>query len=225
MRMIKTKMRMIKTKTKTINDLNNEIRDRIASIKINEDYQVIAYWICWFLCIVIILSTFITTPIRYSEEEPIYKVSYNRLYYYLTLGTLFLLCYYIYKARDRLPLITGEDIYIKAIPVVVLFLGFIVLNIYDSPGEKEDGSFNTPPSTLVKNKYVMIFQYVLLLLLLLTIIGLDINKSANGVNNVESFHLKRAAPALITVIVASFYLYNSVKYNVKRYNLPETWRK
>ena len=71
----------------------------------------------------------------------------------------------------------------------------------------------------------MIFQYSLLLLLLLTIIGLDIYKSADGFNNMEPFHLNRATPAFIAIILVAFFLYKSVKYNVKRYNLPETWRK
>ena len=208
-----------------LNNLNNEIRERIAGIKLNKNYQVIAFWITWFLSILLVLSTFITTPIRYSEEEPIYKVSYNRMHYYVTILMVVLSCLYVYKARKRNPLIYGEDIYTMGIPIAVLFLSFIIINIFDSPGESENGSFNTPPSTLVKNKKVMIFQYILLLILLIAMVILDLNKTANGLTNVESYHIKRTIPGLIVIIIVVYFLYNTVKYNVKKYNLPETWRK
>ena len=208
-----------------LNNLNNEIRERIASIKLNDDYRVIAFWICWGLSVIILLSTFITTPIRYSEKEPVYKLSYNRLYYYVTIILISTISIYVYKGRERLPLIYGEDLYIKVIPVVVLFLSLIVINIFDSPGEKEDGSFNTPPSTLVKDKRVMITQYVLLILLLVGMIVCDLMKSGNGFSDIESHHIKKTIPVLIVIIVVGYLLYNSVKYNVKRYDLPETWRK
>ena len=208
-----------------LNNLNNEIRERIASIKLNDDYRVIAFWICWGLSVIILLSTFITTPIRYSEKEPVYKLSYNRLYYYVTIILISTISIYVYKGRERLPLIYGEDLYIKVIPVVVLFLSLIVINIFDSPGEKEDGSFNTPPSTLVKDKRVMITQYVLLILLLVGMIVCDLMKSGNGFSDIESHHIKKTIPVLIVIIVVCYLLYNSVKYNVKRYDLPETWRK
>jgi hypothetical protein len=208
-----------------LNNLNNEIRERIASIKLNDDYRVIAFWICWGLSVIILLSTFITTPIRYSEKEQVYKLSYNRLYYYVTIILISTISIYVYKGRERLPLIYGEDLYIKVIPVVVLFLSLIVINIFDSPGEKEDGSFNTPPSTLVKDKRVMITQYVLLILLLFGMIVCDLMKSGNGFSDIESHHIKKTIPVLIVIIVVGYLLYNSVKYNVKRYDLPETWRK
>ena len=208
-----------------LNNLNNEIKERIASIKLNDDYRVIAFWICWGLSVIILLSTFITTPIRYSENEPIYKVSYNRLYFYLTIILISTISIYVYKGRNRLPLIYGEDLYIKVIPVIVLFLSLIVINIFDSPGEKEDGSFNTPPSTLVKDKRIMITQYVLLILLLFGMIGCDLIKSGDGFSNIEPHHIKRIVPVLIVILVVGYLLYNSVKYNVKRYDLPETWRK
>jgi len=208
----------------TLNNLNNEIRERIASIKLNDDKRVIAFWICWGLSVIILLSTFITTPIRYSEKEPVYKVSYNRLYFYLTIILISSISIYVYKGRERLPLIYGEDLYIKVIPVIVLFLSLIVINIYDSPGEKDDGSFNTPPSTLVKDKRVMITQYVLVILLLFGMIVCDLIKSGDGFSNIESHHIKRTIPVLIVIVVVGYLLYNSVKYNVKRYDLPETWR-
>ena len=221
----KNKNGLSNNNTNTLNNLNNEIRERIASIKLNDDKRVIAFWICWGLSVIILLSTFITTPIRYSEKEPIYKVSYNRLYYYLTIILISTISIYVYKGRERLPLIYGEDLYIKVIPVIVLFLSLIVINIYDSPGEKEDGSFNTPPSTLVKDKRVMITQYVLVILLLFGMIVCDLIKSGDGFSNIESHHIKRTIPVLIVILVVIYLLYNSVKYNVKRYDLPETWRK
>ena len=111
------------------------------------------------------------------------------------------------------------------IPIAIIFISVILVNIFDSSGEIEDGSFNTAPSIIVKNKNVMIFQYVLLILLILAIIILDINKSAKGIINIEPFHINRAMPAIITLVIVCFFLYNTVKYNVKRYNLPGTWKK
>jgi hypothetical protein len=208
-----------------LNNLNIEIQERIGRIKLNDDKRVIAFWICCGLSVILLLSTFITTPIRYSEKEAIYKLSYNKLYYYVTLLLITLISVYVYKGRGRLPLIYGEDMYIQIIPVVVLFLSLIVINIFDSPSEKEDGSFNTPPSTLVRDKRVMIAQYVLLILLLLGMVGLDLIKSGNGFSNIKPHHINRTLPVLIVILVVGYLLYNSVKYNVKRYDLPETWRK
>ena len=71
----------------------------------------------------------------------------------------------------------------------------------------------------------MITQYVLLILLLFGMIGCDLIKSGDGFSNIEPHHIKRIVPVLIVIIVVGYLLYNSVKYNVKRYDLPETWRK
>jgi hypothetical protein len=56
-------------------------------------------------------------------------------------------------------------------------------------------------------------------------IGCDLIKSGDGFSNIESHHIKRTLPVLIVILVVGYLLYNSVKYNVKRYDLPETWRK
>jgi hypothetical protein len=53
----------------------------------------------------------------------------------------------------------------------------------------------------------------------------DLMKSGNGFSDIESHHIKKTIPVLIVIIVVGYLLYNSVKYNVKRYDLPETWRK
>ena len=63
-----------------------------------------------------------------------------------------------------------------------------------------------------------------IILLLFGMIGCDLIKSGNGFSNRKSSY-KRTIPVLIVIIIVIYLLYNSVKYNVKRYDLPETWRK
>jgi len=91
--------------------------------------------------------------------------------------------------------------------------------------KKEDGSFNTAPNSLVKDDKIMMVQYVLAILLIIAMIVLDLYKSANGFSNIEPFHINRCGGVFVVLLVMGFFLYNTVKYNVKRYNLPETWRK
>ena len=35
----------------------------------------------------------------------------------------------------------------------------------------------------------------------------------------------RTIPGLIVILLVVYFMYNTLKYNVKKYNLPETWRK
>ena len=46
--------------------------------------------------VILLLTTYIKTPIRYSEEEAFYKTPYNPVYYYLYLLLLISVCYYGY---------------------------------------------------------------------------------------------------------------------------------
>ena len=196
----------------------------LESIRLTPNKIVITYWIVWLIVIVLLLSTFITTPIRYSEKEIVYNITYNRLYYYLYILLVGLVCVYGYMASKRLPLIRGEEMYLKVIPIVVFVFSLIIINIFDSSGVKEDGSFSTPPSTMVKNKLVMVFQYLLLIVGLLVLIGLDISNNVKYLSKLLFGHLFRSGYAIIVLIVSCYLLYNTIIYNVREYNIPNTWK-
>ena len=207
------------------NNLSNEVKERIANIKLNPNKTVISFWIIWLISVILLLSTFITTPIRYSEAKVIHKVTYNRFYYYLHVVLLALLCFYAYKIGDKMPLVKSEDIYQKIAPIAVFVLGFMVLNIYDSPSIKEDGSFSSAPSVLIKNKIGMIVHYVFMILSIITIIGLYLYYSSDSLLGYQTSYLITATPAILVFIVCLFLLYLTARYRVKKYNLPNTWRK
>ena len=134
------------------------------------------------------------------------------------------MCYYGYTSLDRLPLLYGIGIYLKIAPIVVFFLGLIIINIYDSPSVKEDGSFNTTPSNIIKNRLGMSIQYSFLLISIIGLIVLDLYKSS-GLLNIAPYHINRCWPVFIVLLVVGNLLYLTINYNVKKYNLPETWRK
>jgi hypothetical protein len=207
------------------NNLNNAALQRIDSIKLNTNPAVIGFWLIWIIAVFLLLSTYITTPIRYSEEFVVHTLTFNRFYYYLHIILLTLLCFYAYKSSGKLPLIKGDDIYQKVLPIVVFALGFLIINIFDSPGVKEDGSFNTPPSVIVKNKIGMIFHYIFLILCVGGIIFMDLKYSSGTMLGLQPYHINATLPALIVLVMCGYMLYNTARYYIKKYNLPNTWRK
>jgi hypothetical protein len=207
------------------NNLDNDVKERIASIKLNPNRSVLVFWIVWFIAIILLLSTFITSPIRYSEKMIVSKVSYNRFYYYLHVVLLALLCYYAYKSGGKMPLIKGDNVYQTVAPIAVFVLGFMVLNIFDSPGIKEDGSFNSAPSVLIKNKIGMIFHYSFLILAIIAIITLNLYYSSDSIIGLQEHHIVASIPSIIVVIMCIYMLYLTARYKVKKYELPNTWRK
>jgi hypothetical protein len=207
------------------NDLANNLKDKLENIKLTTNKKVIAYWVVWIIVIVLLLSTFITTPIRYSEKTLIYGITYNRLYYYLYVLLVGLICLYAYMASTRLPLIRGEDMYLKLIPIVIFVLALIVINIVDSKGESEDGSFSTPESTMVRNKSIMIFQLTLLIVGILVLMGLDVSNNVKDLSQLLFGHVYRSGYAIVALIASCYLMYNTIIYRVEKYNLPNTWKK
>jgi len=128
-------------------------------------------------------------------------------------------------ASNRLPLIRGEDLYLKLVPIVIFVFALIILNIFDSKGEREDGSFSTPSSFMVRNKSVMVFQYTLLLVGVLILMGLDISNTVKGLSQLLFGHLYRSGYAIVVLIVGCYLMHNTISYRVERYNLPNTWKK
>ena len=211
--------------SKSNNSTSNAIKERLENIKFTDNKAVISFWIFWFITVVLLLSTFITTPIRYSEESVVNKLNYNRLYYYLHCILLALLCFYAYKSSNKLELIKGEDIYQKILPIIVLLFGFLIINLFDSGGFKEDGSFNTAPSVIVKNKYGMIIHYLLLIIFLSLTILSHLRYNSETMFGLQSHHIYGVAPALIVGIFCIYLLYLTATYSLKKYKLPSTWRK
>ncbi len=207
------------------NELNNELRERIKALKLTTNNYVIAYWIVWFIAIVIILSSYITNPIRYSEERTFFNLTYNALYYYLFIVLFALICYYAYSASIRLPLIRGGDMYLKLVPLIIFFFGLMAINVSHSDPIKHDGSFNTAPSELVKDEKGMIAQFSLILISIVVICCLDVYKSAGALEKIQSFHIERCFLPFIGLLIVIYLLRNAVNYRVKKYNLPNTWSK
>ena len=207
------------------NELNNELRERIKALKLTTNNYVIAYWIVWFTAIVIILSSYITNPIRYSEERTFFNLTFNGLYYYFFIVLLALICYYAYSASLRLPLIRGGDMYLKLVPLIIFFFGLMAINVSHSDPIKDDGSFNTAPSELVKDEKGMIVQFSLILISIVAICCLDIYKSAGSLEKIQSFHIERCFLPFIGLLIVIYLLRNAVNYRVKKYNIPNTWSK
>jgi hypothetical protein len=209
----------------TANNLNNEVKERIASIKINTNKSVLVFWIMWLISVILLLSTYITSPIRYSKKRIFSYVSYNRFYYYLYVILLGLLCYFAYQSGEKMPLVKGEDVYQKVAPITVFILGFLVLNIFDEPGIKEDGSFNSAPSVLIKNKIGMLFHYIFLVLFLIGLIAINLYYSSDSFLGLQEYHIVACMPAIIVGVMCLYMLYLTARYRIKKYNLPNTWRK
>ena len=49
------------------NNTNNPLET--INISITDNKSVISFWILWFITVVLLLSTYITTPIRFSEKK------------------------------------------------------------------------------------------------------------------------------------------------------------
>ena len=138
---------------------------------------------------------------------------------------LALLCFYAYKSSNKLELIKGEDIYQKILPIIVFLFGFLIINLFDNKGSKEDGSFNTAPSIIVKNKYGMIIHYILLILFLSLTILSHLRYNSETMFGLQSYHIYGVAPGLIVGIFCIYLLYLTATYSLKKYKLPKTWRK
>ena len=179
----------------------------------------------WLISVILLLSTYITSPIRYSKKRVFSYVSYNRFYYYLHVILLGLLCYFAYQSGEKMPIIKGDDVYQKVAPIAVFVLGFLVLNIFDEPGIKEDGSFNSAPSVLIKNKIGMLFHYIFLVLFLIGVIAINLYYSSDSFLGLQEYHIVACMPVIIVGVMCLYMLYLTARYRVKKYNLPNTWRK
>jgi hypothetical protein len=128
----------------------------------------------------------------------------------------------------RHPLIKGDQMYNIMLLVILLVLGVFIINISYSPAIEEDGSFKTAPKTINKSRTPMIILYIIVILLISTMIGIDIY--SNPINplgllpydSIKNIFGLGASIALIGIV---YLLINTITYNVKKYNLPNTWSK
>lgn len=181
-------------------------------------------WIFLILLNIVILWSYIVTPIRYSNTKLFYLITANRLYYYLHILLLVCIFIYSYSISKRFPLFDSTNTYSLIGFGAILVIGIFVINIMDGPSIEDDGSFNTPPSSLYKFRWSLVPIYILMTILIMCVIGIEIINPPESpfVLSLTSF----SGGGIILVLIGGIYLLvSSIKYNVKKYNLPKTWSK
>ena len=191
------------------------------------DKRYLPFWILILLANVFIIWNYIITPIRFSEDKVEGVVTYNDLYYYLHIILLILVFLYAYGLRERFSLLIGDSTMIICGLVSILVLGIFAINIASQPPVKEDGVFKTAPKIIYKTKTKQSIIVAILLCLLLAIIGYDIYKRRNnplGLLPYKNLKNLYGIALLLSVCVVCYLLFNSVRYNISKYNLPKMWR-
>jgi len=101
----------------------------------------------------------------------------------------------------------------------------LIINLFESRGVKEDGTFKTAPDIIVKNKYAMLIHYVFLILFLIGTLVSHLKYNSETIMGIQSYHIYGIAPALIVGVFCLYLLYLTATYSLKKYQLPKTWRK
>ena len=203
---------------------NNNVLNTIQNIKINTTKLPI--WILLLLTNILLIWSYIVTPIRYSSEEFEGIISFNKLYYYLHIILLFTLFLYGYSLCLRQPLIKSNTSFNTLGLVIILVIGFVAINISYKAPIKEDGAYKTAPGSLYKSRRTMIAIHTILLLSLAGTMGLDIYyKNINPLGLIPYNKLKNmyGVCSIITLAGIVYLLFNSTKFNVRKYKLPKTW--
>ena len=203
---------------------NNNVLNIIQNIEFNTTKLPI--WILLLLTNILLIWSYIVTPIRYSSEKFENVITFNKLYYYLHIILLFTLGLYGYSLCLRQPLVKNNTSFNTLGVVIVLVIGFFAINIaYKSP-VKEDGAYKTAPGSLYKSRRMMIAIHTILLLSLAGTMGTDIYyKNINPLGLLPYNKLKNlyGVCSIITLAGIVYLLVNSTKYNVRKYKLPQTW--
>ena len=131
----------------------------------------------------------------------------------------------IYEARKkRFPLFDSTNSYTLIGFGAILVICIFVINIMDGSSIEEDGSFNTPPSSLYKFRLSIVPIYIPMMILITGVMVIELAKDLKrpfGLS-LNSF----SGGGIIIVLIGGLYLLvSSIKYNVKKYNLPKTWSK
>ena len=223
-----------KNNSKNNNNLNSftsifeEYREKLDDIMIVQDYFTIALWTILLIINIIVITSFIVNPIRYSSEKLENIVSYNKLYYYIHILLLVCLLLYGLRLNNKFPLIIGDKMY-NIFPLIIIFIiGWFIIAIFNSPPIKEDGSYKSSPKVIYKNKRNLIVTYTILLLFIIAIISIDVYKrkiNPLGLLPYNSINTLYGLAILIVLVGTIYLLINSIKYNIKKYNLPKTWNR
>ena len=212
----------------------NKQKQVVYGIKLNK--KSLHLWILLLLSNILIIWSFVVTPIRYSNvrvldlsnksksvednlESSIF--SFNNVYYYLHMILLLILFLYGWSLNSRIPLIVNNPTYTTIGLLFVTVIGLFVINMTSSKPQIENGSYHSAPKHIYKTNNKMIIIHTLLLLLVSSIIGIEIYKKPK---NPLGLHINLLGSTLIFVLIGSIYLLiNSIKYYVKKYKLPKTW--
>ena len=81
------------------------------------------------------------------------------------------------------------------------------------------------PKIIIHPNIIGFIKYSNDALPIITIIGLYLYYSSDSLLGYQTSYLITATPAILVFIVCLFLLYLTARYRVKKYNLPNTWRK
>ena len=168
----------------------------------------------------------VTTTCVTSEGMKKKEFSFNKLYYYLHIILLFTLFLYGYSLCLRQPFVKNNTSFNTIVVVIIFVIGFFTINITYKAPVKEDGVYKTAPRTLYKSRRIMVTIHTILLLSLVATMGTDIYyKNINPLgllpyNKLKNFY---GVCSIITLAGIVYLLFNSTKYNVRKYKLPQTW--
>ena len=234
------------------NASNNNRNNALNSLKnLEVNMTKLPIWILLLLTNILLIWSYVVTPIRYSNHKFEKVITFNKLYYYLHIILLITLFLYGYSLSIRQPFVKNNTSFNTLGLVVVLIIGFFAINIaYKSPVKATDTSetsetsetsdtsdknipqptsiirYQTPPSSLYKTRKQMSALHTILLLSLLGTMGTDIYfKNINPLGLLPYTKLTNlyGVCSLITLAGIVYLLVNSITYNVRKYKLPKYW--
>ena len=218
------------------NNSRNNALNSLKNLEIN--MTKLPIWVLLLLTNILLIWSYVVTPIRYSSHKFEKVITFNKLYYYLHIILLLTLFLYGYSLSIRQSFIKNNTSFNTLGLVVVLIIGFFTINIvYKSPVKADINNENipqtksvirykTPPSSLYKTRKQMIILHTILLLSLLGTMGTDIYyKNINPLGLLPYTKLKNlyGVCSLITLAGIVYLLVNSITYNVRKYKLPKYW--
>ena len=147
------------------------------------------------IIIILILLTYLISPIKFSGKKFIYTLNYNTTLFYL---------FNIIVLIELLQLYS-KVILFKYWIIIPYLLCYIILDILNPSIEINDGSLNIPPKYVSKS----IIPYIILIILLVYNIML---------NNYNYF-------GFINIILIVILLTLQLKYKSCYYELPNSWNR
>ena len=183
-------------------------------------------WIALLLINIFVIWSYIISPIRYSGIKVLDTITINRLYYYIHIILLIAIFLYSYSVSSRFPLYDNTHLYTTVTFGMILILSIFIINVFDSNIIEEDGTYKTPPNTMTKNKPWMITLNTVIIILLLCIIAIEFFKNPTNILGIfppQNITDILGLSIIIVTIIGVYLLSHSIKYNVKKYKLPNMW--